>query len=266
MAVTFLIGGTGNQLFEYASSEDHEKMSSIFLNSGLRRMLKWTDHEQIIEFTSPNPLEHIAALVVLIIDLILAKLLGISFLTLFDTRSIKIAPIITNFVRVGYFQEFPEKRSLAPIARQIAPRQNKGTIVLHIRGGDLLALEQSGNNVYGLPSEKYYQDAIKAASEKIKDSGGKPKSLLVLTDDIEYASSINLDVELVPRVELLHLDLKETFEVALGAEWFVSSNSTMSYWLIRLRQGKDCIAPKPFQKQADFDLPNSVLRLEVGYT
>lgn len=266
MAVTFLIGGTGNQLFEYASSEERDKMSSFFLNSGLRRVLRWTDHEQIIKFQGPSLLAHLVALLVLFIDVILAKLLRFSLLTHFDTRILKISPSIATFVRVGYFQEFPEKRSLEPIVHQIAPNSKKGTIVLHIRGGDLLALEQSGNNVYGLPSASYYQNAIKVACDRIAANGATLNSIIVLTDDIEYASSFNLDVESAPRAEILHLDLKATFEVALGADWFVSSNSTMSYWLTRLRQGKNCIAPKPFQKRTDFDLPNSVVRLEMSYT
>ena len=101
MQVTFLIGGTGNQLFQYASAPPDAVMSTFFLQPGVRSVLGWTQHEQFIQYEEPSIIELILALGVLGFDLILAKLAKISLFTELDTRRLKARAKIKPMVRLG---------------------------------------------------------------------------------------------------------------------------------------------------------------------
>lgn len=263
MQVTFLIGGTGNQLFQYASAPPDAVMSTFFLQPGVRSVLGWTQHEQFIQYEEPSIIELILALGVLGFDLILAKLAKISLFTELDTRRLKARAKIKPMVRLGYFQLSAAKRDLKPLSRQIAPKPEHGTIAVHVRGGDILALERAGRNDYGLLDSDYYCKAIIKARNFMRGQGRTPTRLIVLTDDTDYAATLNLKVEGVPDRELLSVPLRDTLARAVGAEWYISSNSTMSYWIIRLREGKLSIAPQPFQKRRDYDLHRDVERIPV---
>lgn len=260
MAVLFLIGGTGNQLFSYVASEERDAVSTLFLSTTFRKIVGWTQHEQVLTFERPNFTQHILALFALCIDLVLARLLKISLFTQFDTRSLQIEPRTFTLARLGYFQKAARRRSLDPLGRQIAPSTKKGTIALHVRGGDLLKLQKTGDSTYGVLEENYYHASV--ASIFLENV---PKRIIILTDDPEYAATFDFSFKGVSEAEIKHEPLKATLEQAVGAEWFVSSNSTMSYWIVCLRGGKNSFAPHPFQKRHDYDLPTNTQRIEVDY-
>lgn len=265
MAVVFLIGGTGNQLFSYAASEVDDPVSTLLLRKDVRQILGWTQHEQVLQFAHPALLEHFCALTVLCLDLILAKFFRLTLFTELDTQRLKISPRLKTLARLGYFQIAPERRSLSPLARQIAPVTEPGLIALHIRGGDLLELERAGKNVYGLLDSTYFNASIHVACVSMAREGRTPTRLLVLTDDPKFAASMDFSAYGVPKAEIQHAPLSETLARAVGAEWYISSNSTLSYWIVRLRDGQRSIAPQPFQKRYDYDLPIATQRLAVTY-
>lgn len=265
MQVTFLIGGTGNQFFQFASAPAEGKMSTLFLNPSVRQLLGWTQHEQFIEYDGAGPFRSTFSLGLLAIDLILAKLFKLSLFTQLDTRGVSLTPKVKPLVRLGYFQSAPLGRSLGPLARQFAPVVEEGTIALHVRGGDLLALERAGRNDYGLLDDAYYRKGITQVRDILREQGRSPTKLLVLTDDPEYAATRDLNVEGVPEREIQHIPLKETLARAVGAEWYISSNSTMSYWIVQLREGQRSFAPEPFQKRRDYDLHDAAKRIASNY-
>jgi hypothetical protein len=262
MSIVFLIGGTGNQLFQYAASSPDDRMSTLFLKPVIRRILGWTQHEQALRYEEARIVYQAFALVVLVLDLVLVKLTGRCLFTSLDARRLKASPVLVELVRLGYFQKDPERRSLESLAHQIAPVAQEGLIVLHIRGGDLLKIERAGNNVYGLLSRDYYLEGLAEALRELHQTSVRVR---VLTDDPEYASTFDLLIDGVPEPEILCSTLMETLEQATGADWFISSNSTMSYWIVRLRGGVRSIAPKPFQKRQDYDLPDETRLLKVDF-
>ena len=265
MAIVFLIGGTGNQFFQYAASAPEDVFSGFFLDPAVRRAFKWTHHEQALSFPwAPQSLQ-VLALIILALDVMLARLFGFSLFSTLDTRSLKMLPCIAELNRFGYFQGNPERRDFTELARQISPTVRKGRIVLHIRGGDLVTIEREGRNVYGMLGCKYFIDALQKAKEIISADGTREITRLVVTDDPDYAASLNLESDVMEPVSIVSPPLGETLAVAVGADWFVASNSTMSYWIVRLRGGKNCIAPEPFQKRRDYDLPDKTTRLAVEF-
>lgn len=265
MSVVFLIGGTGNQFFQYAASAPDDVFSGFFLNPFVRRALKWTNHEQAVSFPwAPQSMQSLA-LITLALDILLARLFGFSLFTTLDTRRLKMLPRLMELNRFGYFQDAPERRDLAELARQISPIGEKGRIVLHVRGGDLLSIEREGRNVYGMLDRQYFLDALKQAREAIIASGISVVSRIVVTDDPGYAATLNLGSDGQENVDVVSPPLGKTIALAVGADWFVASNSTMSYWIVRLRGGARCLAPSPFQKRKDYDLPDQTIRLPVRF-
>jgi hypothetical protein len=265
MAIIFLIGGTGNQFFQYAASAPEDVFSGFFLDPVVRRALKWTNHEQSLHFPwAPKSLQ-VLALITLALDVLLARLFGFSLFSTLDTRSLKMRPSVVELNRFGYFQDAPERRDFAELARQISPAFHKGRIVLHIRGGDLVTIDREGRNVYGMLDREYFIAALKRAKEAIPSESAGAVVRLVVTDDPDYAASLDLGSDSNEPVNIQCLPLGETLALAVGADWFVASNSTMSYWIVRLRGGKNCIAPKPFQKRWDYDLPDKTTRLAVEF-
>lgn len=266
MALVFLIGGTGNQLFEYVSSDQGDVFSTLFLRKVTRNLLGWTNHEQIFRFENPGLAHHLFGVLLLLFDFILAKLLNISMFTEFDTRSLRLEPMLQKRVRLGYFQNAPERRSAVHLVNQLEPLPESCAVVLHIRGGDLLSSgNNAGQNGYGKSSGTYYRTGIKAAVAEMEAEGRRPNRILVLTDDPEYAATLELAITGLPVPEIKKYSLSETLARAIGAEWFVSSNSTLAYWIVQFREGERCVAPMPFQKRRDFELPLATRRISVAY-
>lgn len=265
MQITFLIGGTGNQLFQFATSKQNSEMSTIFLNPKVRKILKWTQHEQVIEYDEAGAFKTALALALLAVDSFLAKAAKFSLFTTFDTRGLKVSARLAPIVRLGYFQDTQVQRSLAQIGRQIAPESQEGLVAMHVRGGDLLALERAGKNEYGMLDDSYYRAGIETARKQLDAHGRTVQELLVLTDDPEFAATQDFAMENVPEPAIKRVPLKETLSRAIGAEWFISSNSTMSYWIVQLREGQRSIAPQPFQKRREYDLPDAARRLVMNY-
>jgi hypothetical protein len=265
MAVVFLMGGTGNQLFQFVTSAPNDRFSAFFLRSWVRRFLGWTDHEQIIQYDEPGFVRQGGALVILAFDIVMAKLFGRTFFTALDAKRLKGSPMFPELVRFGYFQTAPERRDLEPIACQIAPTAQGGLVVIHIRGGDLLRLELAGNNVYGFLGAEYYRKGLAEALDDLQRRGEDNRRILILTDDPDYAATFDLSIDGAPRPDVVRTSLKETLELATGADWFISSNSTLSNWIVRLRKGVRSIAPSPFQKRDDIDLPTETRRILVDY-
>lgn len=265
MQVTFLIGGTGNQLFQFATAPAEAEMSTFFLRRQVRGFFGWTQHEQIIKYEEPSTIKLMISLTILVFDLILAKMAKISLFTELDTRMLKLPAKIKPLVRLGYFQRSKIIRNLKPLSQQIAPNPEYGTIALHVRGGDILALERMGRNEYGMLKSAYYCEAIAKARDFMISQGRPPAKLLILTDDPNYAATLNINVKGVPQGEILSISLNDTFACATSAECFISSNSTMSYWIVKLREDKWSVAPYPFQKRREYDLYGEVKRINVSY-
>ena len=265
MAVVFLIGGTGNQLFQYATAGPNDVFSTWFISPLFRRFMNWTPHEQLVAYPPVKSYLAAIALLVLALDLVATGLFTVSFFSSLDTRKTKAKPILFEFVRLGYFQHERQIRTLEPVAKQIGSRAKKGLIVIHVRGGDILELERLGMNNYGLLTTKYYLDALSRGIEYLQSKDRSEISVQVLTDDAEYAKSFDFPMDHCVDFSIKQCSLREMMSEAIGAEYFVSSNSSLAYWVIRLRDDLNCVAPRPFQKFKDYEFADGVVRLGVNY-
>ena len=262
MAIVFLIGGTGNQLFQYAAAAPKDRFSTVFLKPAVRRVFKFTDHPTIFRFPRANLLLEMMAVLVLGLDLVASKLARRTLFTELDLRSAKYQPRLACLVRAGYFQTAPMVRDVAELTTSLPSPDPAfaARTCIHIRGGDLLHERDLENPVYGVLPVDYYREAL----ARVAPDGGP---VHVFTDDLDHARSICDEIDPSMQVTLDNGALHEMFINATHASVFVGSNSTLSYWILQLRgdQGGS-VAPKPFQNRRDMPFGADVTRLPVCYT
>ena len=122
-------------------------------------------------------------------------------------------------------------------------------------------LKIAGGGVYGILGENYYKKSIL----RINELGAQIDNISIITDDKEYANSFNLSAKGVEKPNIICCNLSDTLAIAVGADWFISSNSTLSYWIVKLKGGTGCVVPEPFQKVSDFSLPEKCMRVPAEF-
>jgi hypothetical protein len=261
MAIHFLIGGTGNQLFQYTASKEGDKFSMVLLHPISRKLLNWTNHEQILDYPSPNFIQHTLSISLLLIDLVLFKIAKKTLITELDLRKGKCTPIFRRQIYLGYAQEATPQQDLEKIRDQLLSTSSANKtrdMVIHIRGGDLKT-GGSFNNTYGSLRPAYYATAISLIHAGKAD-------VAVITDDPQYAKEVMTQAAPEIDAEILTLPLRETITTGITATNFISSNSTLSYWICQLRKkGLTTIAPRPFQRNKDFNFKETTTRAPSGY-
>lgn len=263
VATVFLIGGTGNQLFQYSRSKRQDRFSYAFLDGPLPKILGWTRHERLFDFPKASLLSEIVATVIVPFDLLLGKFFGRTLLTSLDLKAVRSEPLLTPAYRLGYFQRYAASRDVTELATQLAGTEGNEMsdrrVCMHVRGGDVLALEAEGENPYGVLTAGYYREAL---------SGLKPDSgVTVFTNDKRYAKQIIASLaDLRLRLEVDDGDLVSMVSGCLKAEIFVASNSTLSYWIAELRgSGKTTYSPQPFTKSLGLVSPPSAKPIHVSF-
>lgn len=254
MKVVYLIGGFGNQCFQLAYGGSGADYSTFFLTSAFRKHFGHTDHELVFE--PKQKLIHFALLPLIAVDVMLAKMFGRTLFTLLDLKRMKAKPQIP-LILLGYFQEeqlyseVPETASF-----WVSQPGDTNTVVLHVRGGDILTLPGS-ENPNGVLSMKYYARAL----EKVMSKDGQIESVLLQTNDRDYARVVQTYLlERFPdmAIDIATSDLRAMIDSSLGARWFVGSNSTLAFWVVIFRKGVRSILPSPVIKK-------KVLRTTVAY-
>ena len=165
-----------------------------------------------------------------------------------------------NLYAIGYFQHKDNTDEFRyDVLRETFALEDKllgVPPVIHIRGGDIPNLEASRNIGCGILPPEYYRQAIAFISELIK------RKFLVITNDVVYAKSIlNNDVE------FQSASLVDDFRAGVFAAYYVSSSSTLSFWIIRCRerQGLPSVLPKPFSKNHNFSFSYVSTEIDVEY-
>ncbi len=104
---------------------------------------------------------------------------------------------------------------------------NKNTCILNIRGG-----EYKRHKKLILP-KSYWDNAINIMKTKFNID-----NFTIVTDDYYYAK------DLFPKFEIITNNIEKCFSALVEAKYLVISNSSFSYFPIRLGQSKFIIAPK----------------------
>jgi hypothetical protein len=149
---------------------------------------------------------------------------------------------------IGYFQHYRYVESVWPtiypeISKYLDEVQINLTLpdrflVMHIRGGDFYKLKNS----HGVLGVDYYKNAVNHINEIEKIS------LIVITDDLENAK--NIYENLIPDLILGPNDLSEwqTLKLMSIAKYVITANSTFSWWGARIALENDAmiLVPDPW--------------------
>lgn len=247
MKTIFLIGGTGNQLFQLSHLNKNDRYSTFLLNKASRALLKHTDHESIVK---PN-VSLVDWLLILfsIFDFALLKLIGKTLFTKFDVNACNSTPLY-NLIWIGYFQDnvgsshaLLEYFNISPHAIENTLEKKLKTLVVHVRAGDILSLKTQ-DNPNGILSSDYYLKAFNRLNI------AEDLDISIYSDNNIYAETIKTMFESNGiKSQVKDATLDEMLMFSVQSNYFIASNSTLSYWISILRKGNNTVVPKPFIKK-----------------
>ena len=263
MIIIKLIGGLGNQLFQYSlgrslsiKNNDIFKLDLSDFEENKDRHYSLGNFKIIENFATQFEIAKIKKSGVLkLVDKLkpyykrtVIKYKGYDF----DPNILKLSG---NFYLDGYWQsekyfkdveniirkEIALKESLPPKYSELINKiKNSNSVSVHIRRGDYVA-NKKFSAVYNLLDEKYYQRAVKFIAEKISD----PR-FFIFSDDIEWAKR-NLDIP-YPKIFVSgENEMKDYEELILMSlcKHNIIANSSFGWWGAWLNKNPDKIVISP---------------------
>lgn len=257
--IVFLIGGTGNQLFQISKYGEDAQYNSIFLEKIICKIFKFTYHEQFLRVSKLSFLVKFLSFFLLILDLAFFKLLKFSLFTKISINLGKSVPIIKEFLILDYAVGENPPKDVSHIKKMINKLDGFDCLI-HIRGGDLLT-NKVALKKYGRLDRNYYINAM----NHIYCLDPNLKCCTVTTDDIGYARSILSKIPVKFKLNYINIPVGETISRSISSKYFISSNSTLSYWMVILREEKYSIVPHPFWKTKNFYFDRHVHKIKTPY-
>lgn len=266
MIITRLIGGLGNQMFQYALARKLALLNNSPFQLDIFSFETYKFHRYILKYF--NVIENLATEK----EIADVKKQGLSRLLekikpyyrqsivveKYPTFDQNILKINGNAYLDGYWQcekyfndirdillkEFTVKNGLSASALKIGEEINKTeSVSLHIRHGDYLSAKFS--DFYEPASIEYYHRAIKKITQKIKNP-----IFFIFSDTIEWAKK-NLKIN-YPTIFVSNPAIKDYEELILMSQCKhnIIANSTFSWWGAWLNQNpnKIIIAPAKWFK------------------
>ena len=183
-----------------------------------------------------------SALLIMALDLCLARFFGVSIATDFDLNFVKCKSRL-HYFSVGYFQhpEFVDPQNITNATE--VPLEEWGVyadvdaVVLHIRGGD--ALLEKNQDIFSAPDLSWIR-------QKLKENLANEKLVTVVSNDHEYAERLLESFNEEHKISFkCNLTIEDTMSCALRSKHFIGSHSTLSFWICVLRQnvGKSSSIP-----------------------
>ena len=286
MIIVKLMGGLGNQLFQYAfgralSIEKGDKLKfdlTAYSKQGKKEFItprtyaldqfnltdfKFASENEIMKFKTIRRYNFFGSFQ--------AKINNYRFKTVEETafNFHKVSNLKgKNFYFEGYWQtekyfkhvenvvrrEFVLKEAFSiedlPITKEV---RSCNSISLHIRRGDYVTSSDT-NNFHGVCSLEYYAKAVDLISQKIS----KP-IFYVFSDDIDWARQ-NIKVDFETKF-IADLNLKDCQEMMLMSycKHNITANSSFSWWGAWLNQNKNKMVVVPFNWFANKELDTTDL-------
>ena len=263
MIIVKLIGGLGNQLFQYSLGRKLSIKNNDIFKLDLSDFTK--DNPRFYSLGYFNIVENFAKKE----DVAKLKKKGLSRvfekIKPYYKRSVikykgydfdpNILELSGNFYLDGYWQSEKYFQDIKNIIRKeiilkeplpskyagiINNIKNSNSVSIHIRRGDYIT-NNKFYKVYNLLDEKYYQRAVKFIAEKISD----PR-FFIFSDDIEWAKR-DLDIP-HPRIFVSgENEMKDYEELILMSlcKHNITANSSFSWWGAWLNENTDKIVISP---------------------
>lgn len=244
-----LLGGLGNQLFQYAAAKAVQKNSGgkLLLNKELNNAHNTNGYNYVNElFTDGAEVD-----------------ISIHADWVFESQGIKVYNQDNGFeawnphnisspcLLKGYFQYYPAIQSVIPQMRTLllhnlgVTKLNSDDAFLHVRRGDYVAK----SDFHYLQGEGYYTEAYAQLCIK-RGNNGRPQKLLVFSDDIEWCKLQEWLVR-IPGIEFVDEkdELKSLSRMISCMGGAIIANSTFSWWAAILSDTPYVVYPKKWIAQ-----------------
>lgn len=263
-----IIGGLGNQMFQYASAYAFSKELNKDLIVDISDAIKYKVHPlRLTKLSCSSRYQkkslYIEKYIYNVIDYRIKKLI---FPYCYIEKNLcfnsKILDEIGNKKLVGYFQcskyfekyrnelllEFKPKAEYSEYQKRILEEIKRGNnCSLHIRRGDYIT-NLNANSVHGTCDEKYFVDALKYLKEQ--NILNETSKIFIFSDDIKWCQeNINMPYQSV-FVQGDNICAELDMWLMSSCENNIISNSTFSWWAgwINNNSNKVVIAPKVWFK------------------
>ena len=257
-----LVGGLGNQLFQWAAANYYARTTK---NTTILDLTYCSDRFKVHK-SSISDLEFNAAFVLPIeINSNLITTYGSEWLASRSRYLNKARNVIQDryIVRTtgyiedleyknpkslrGYFQTYKylENLSKNPMQAVLSAKntypsvRDSDEVAIHIRRGDYLALKDS----FGVLSNQYYLMAIDRLKAIVT-----PSKIVIFSNDIQAAESLAKEIGPVACVyqsNILASDASILIELS-GFNYIITANSSYSWWAASLNNKKTVVYPKPW--------------------
>ncbi|MEE9408522.1 MAG: alpha-1,2-fucosyltransferase [Polaribacter sp.] len=249
MIVVRILGGLGNQMFQYAYAKalEHEGFN-VKLDLSKFKKYKLHGGYQLDKYTIN--IQYADALSSTLGKLGIKKSVKEKSL-LFDKNLLSLKG--NEYIK-GYFQtekyfseireillkDFTIKKEIAESTKSFATNISsfKNTCSLHIRRGDYIS-DEKANSVHGTCSLEYYKKAIEIILKKDKNT-----HFFVFSDDINWAKE-NLKIENAMYIDHKTIPHEDMYLMSL-CKHNITANSSFSWWgaWLNTNKNKTVIAPK----------------------
>ena len=272
MVIVKIIGGLGNQMFQYAyakaleqkgyevkidiSAFDTYKLHGGYQLDKYNIDLQSTTKEENSKFYR----NHFIFKILKKLGLNFSKIVQEKSL-LFDYRLLEVDD--DNYldgycqsekyfldVRNVLLQQFQIKSEISIYMQEVASAllNTQNSVSLHIRRGDYVSNSQA-NNIHGTCNLDYYNDAVQYIKDKLQKV-----NLFVFSDDIEWAKA-NLKYENIVFIEAdsKRIPHEDIYLMSLCSHNIIA-NSSFSWWGAWLNQNDDKIVVAPKRWFADDEM------------
>lgn len=253
MIISRIIGGLGNQMFQYAIGRsmasflntklklDIEKFETYELHKYLLNKFKiiedFATKEEIQAFTKKKTK----------IQALLNKLSIVKYenQVFSEKRQFhfdhKVFRLRGNIYLAGYWQSDKYFRNIEDTIRKefslknppegknrefLSKIENCNSVALHVRRGDFVS-DSNTSKKHGVCSLEYYYDSIKLMNEKVKNP-----TFFIFSDDSEWVKG-NLEIPNNEKYFIAHNSVDEACEdlrLMRNCNHFITANSTFSWW------------------------------------
>lgn len=245
VATVYLIGGTGNNLFQMYhgyKTANKIRLNKFFCLRFVRSLLKHKNHPFVLNDLLSEPAIRVFPNLLFLLDLFLYVITRKTMFTDIDLRGAKSKPVFSTKFCLGYFQDYLSfdhdvlERMRHILKKPVIVESDKADNVVHVRGGDFLGKE---NDTFGVLSDAYYHGITTTLH-------GAPAR--VVTDDSRYAQAM-LDRIVANEWYIKRAGVLDDFWLMMESKRLYTSNSTFALWaaLLSAEKGERFI-PSPYTK------------------
>lgn len=258
-----LLGGLGNQLFQWAAACHYQEKNNIPVKIDLtfcgKRYSKHNSSITDLVLENAPKVEILAprdSFATFLVERICSHSKLLNYLrnraerrcifrsngyveNLLDSKALIIRGYFQSFLYLSSITEEPLRVSLHEPNKALESKPESTAIAIHLRRGDYLNLVDS----FGVLSDVYYLNALEQISEKIN-----PTRIDIFSNDLIAAEDLARKIGPLARVQNpIENETDAAILIRISEyKFLITANSSFSWWAGNLNEKKTVVYPKPW--------------------